>query len=222
MNPVIHRFPRVASTQDEARRLLGTGRARAGHVVVADEQTAGRGRFGRTWCSPRGGLYATYIVAHRPLLSLEAAVALSEVLEGAGLSVGLKWPNDVLVGEAKLAGILIEAIDGIALVGIGLNLVDAPIETATCLAACDCPTRKGDLIGSLWRALQRARSDEEILTEYRRRSATLGRRVRIERAAGGSIEGEAVDVDEAGRLCLDTSTGRRVVSTGECRHAAAD
>ena len=105
---VVHRFREVGSTQDEARRLLGSGDARPGHVVVADEQRAGRGRFGRDWLSPTGGLYATFLLEGDPAIAVASGVAVAQALTRLGVDARLKWPNDVLVEGRKLGGILIE------------------------------------------------------------------------------------------------------------------
>jgi BirA family biotin operon repressor/biotin-[acetyl-CoA-carboxylase] ligase len=125
------------STNDEARRLASAG-AESGTVVVAREQRAGRGRLGRTWHSPdAGNLYLSLI--HRSSLSpdalsgitLDAAVAVADVLETAGLTTGLKWPNDLIVEDRKVGGILTElVVDGgqaIVIIGLGLN-VNATVE----------------------------------------------------------------------------------------------
>ena len=134
MEGTLHHITRTTSTQYEARRLIEEGLAGAGDAVVADEQSAGRGRFGRVWISPTGGMYATVILPSDPLLSLKAGLALVSVLRRASVSAGLKWPNDVLVEDRKIAGVLIETTGDLSLVGIGLNLVSAPLDTATCVA----------------------------------------------------------------------------------------
>ena len=219
MRPVIHRFASVTSTQDEARRLLSIGRAKAGHFVVADEQTAGRGRFGRTWLSPNGGLYATYVTEADPLIALRSGVAIVEALDRNGIRTDLKWPNDVLLGEGKLAGILIEATEDLALVGIGLNLVEAPIETAVSLKDRGFAPARGDLLLAIWDAIHRPMKDADLLDNYRARCRTLGRAVRVSGVGRGSeIKGTAVNVDATGRLGVQTETETIWISSGECHH----
>jgi BirA family biotin operon repressor/biotin-[acetyl-CoA-carboxylase] ligase len=132
---VIHES--VDSTNDEARRMAADGAA-SGSTVVAHEQRAGRGRMGRVWHSPAAGnLYLSLI--HRSALAadslsgitLDAATAVADVLEAAGLSVGLKWPNDLMVEGLKLGGILTELVveDGAVTVIIGLGLnVNATVD----------------------------------------------------------------------------------------------
>ena len=141
---MIHRFAEIGSTNDECLRLAATG-APAGTVVVADRQTAGRGRHGRPWSSPPGaGLYASLLVrlplaadmspTLLPLLAgVAAARAVAAVLRAAGnggAPVRLKWPNDVLLNGRKLAGILVEGSFGpdgfAAAVGLGVNVSTLP------------------------------------------------------------------------------------------------
>jgi len=137
---VLHAHDRLGSTQDEAKRLALEG-APDGTLVAAGEQTAGRGRKGRPWSSPPGNLYVSAVLrpgcpaAHGAQLGFVAAVALGEALETllpAGTEIRYKWPNDVLVGERKIAGILLEsaltpsgAIDW-AVLGLGVNVAGHP------------------------------------------------------------------------------------------------
>lgn len=219
MRPVIHRFSSVSSTQDEARRLISIGRAKAGHVVVADEQTAGRGRFGRTWLSPHGGFYATYLIQADPLIAIRSGVAIVWALDPFGIRASLKWPNDVLLETGKLAGILIETRDDLALVGIGVNLTDAPIETAVGLRGVGLAVERGDLLLAIWEALHRPIPNDGLLSAYRERCGTLGHPVRVTSSGGAKpIEGIAVDVDEDGRLGVRTDSGMTWISSGECHH----
>jgi BirA family biotin operon repressor/biotin-[acetyl-CoA-carboxylase] ligase len=137
LGTVLHRLESVPSTNDEARDLIRAGAAH-GTVVVAEEQTRGRGTKGRTWHSPRGlGLYASFILrwdnpagpgGSFPLLPLAAGLAAAEaVLESTGVELRLKWPNDIVRDRKKLGGILTESVfragaPGYAIVGIGLNV----------------------------------------------------------------------------------------------------
>ncbi len=219
MSLVIHRFRTVSSTQDEARRLVDAGRGKPGHVVVADEQTEGRGRFGRAWLSPYGGLYATFIVASHPMVPLVGGVAVLRALGRFGVDASLKWPNDVIVDERKLAGILIEVAADVAFVGIGVNLVEAPLETATSVRAVGGTARLGELVVAIWEEMSEAA--EDVLTSYRKGLATLGRRVLVALADGGTVEGTAVDIDAEGRLLVETATGVRAIPSGECAHLQA-
>jgi BirA family biotin operon repressor/biotin-[acetyl-CoA-carboxylase] ligase len=136
----LHHHERVVSTNDLAHRLAEAG-APEGQVVWADEQTGGRGRHGRAWTSPPGNLYASVLLrpscamADATQLSLVAALALAEALESlgpAGVGPRLKWPNDVLIDGAKVAGLLLEGApdrDGrcaFVIIGSGVNLTSCP------------------------------------------------------------------------------------------------
>ena len=216
---VVHSFDSVSSTQRAARDLLESGRARVGHIVVSDQQTAGRGRLGRGWTSPPGGLYATFIVPSDRLLALRAGLAAARVLEALGVAVRLKWPNDLVVGERKLGGILTEANADVARVGVGINLTMSPLGDATCLLDLDVRGDRDALVRAIYSGLVTRESEAGILDSYRTRSATLGRRVRIDVGAGRTVAGRAVGIDALGSLLVETQDGVEVVSCGDCLHA---
>jgi BirA family biotin operon repressor/biotin-[acetyl-CoA-carboxylase] ligase len=217
--PVIHSFDSVSSTQRAARDLLESGRACVGHIVVADQQTAGRGRLGRVWASPPGGLYATFIVRSDRLLALRAGLAAARALEALGVPVRLKWPNDLVVGERKLGGILIEADADVARVGLGINLTSSLLGEATSLLDLGVRADRDALVRAIHAELAREESEAGILDSYRVRSATLGRRVRVDVTAGRMVAGRAVGIDALGRLLVETQDGVDVVSSGDCLHA---
>jgi len=133
LKPKVLRFESLPSTNTELARLASEGAAE-GLAVVADEQTAGRGRLQRAWSSPKGaGLYFSILLRpsipteHWPLITFMAALAVGDaLLEAAGLQTDIKWPNDLLVNERKICGILAEAIETPAgravILGIGINL----------------------------------------------------------------------------------------------------
>jgi len=214
----VHRLQRVPSTQDAARRLVDSGEAAVGDVVVADEQTEGRGRFGRSWLSPAGGLYATFVLETGPLLSPLAGLGVVRALTRYGVEAELKWPNDVLIDGAKIAGILIETVRDLALVGIGLNVEEAPHPAATCLRSVGCGARRGELIVAIGEELAFLESEGAILDAYKAQLGTLGRTVRMSMEDGSAIEGLAVDVDRAGRLLVETSRGVHPIASGTFRH----
>ena len=217
--PVVHSFDSVSSTQRAARDLLEGGRARVGDIVVADQQTDGRGRFGRVWTSPPGGLYATFIVPSDRLLALRAGLAAARALEALGAAVRLKWPNDLVVGERKLGGILIEANADVARVGVGINLTMSPLGDATCLLDLGVRVDRDALVRAIYSRLVARESEAGILENYRTRSATLGRRVRVDVTADRTVAGCAVGIDALGRLLIETRGGVEVVSSGDCLHA---
>ena len=217
--PVVHSFDSVSSTQRAARDLLEGGRARVGDIVVADQQTDGRGRFGRVWTSPPGGLYATFIVPSDRLLALRAGLAAARALEALGAAVRLKWPNDLVVGERKLGGILIEANADVARVGIGINLTTSPLGDATSLLDLGVRADRDTLVRAIHSELVAQESEAGILDSYRARSATLGRSVCVDAGAGRTLDGRAVGIDALGRLLVETRDGVDAVSSGDCLHA---
>lgn len=192
---------RTPSTQAAARFLpLDT-------VVVADFQSAGRGRFNRVWEAPAGtGLHATFVLPQRHLALFCAGVATAEAC---GSAVRLKWPNDLLLGERKAGGLLADQHDDRCLVGIGINLSWSPPGAALLGIARD------DLLPRLIASIEAwwPRADAEVLDAWRKRSATLGRRVRVE-LPHETVEGVAEAIDTDGALVVG---GRRVV-TGDVVH----
>ena len=214
-----------------------------GLVLVAEHQSAGRGRLDRAWQSPPGaGLTFSVLLRPGPVpaerwpwLPLLAGVAVAAgVAAAGGPRCGLKWPNDVLVGERKVGGLLVEraetASGTAAVVGIGLNVTtrpeELPVPTATSLRAAGMadPDRAA-LLGAVltvlhdrylaWRGPSGAPGLPE---EYRARCVTLGRRVEVLLPAGASVQGTATDVDEGGGLVLATDGGPRVVTAGDVLH----
>jgi BirA family biotin operon repressor/biotin-[acetyl-CoA-carboxylase] ligase len=170
--------------------------------VVADHQTAGRGRLNRPWQAPPGtALLASFVVPAHPLASLAAGVAAAEAC---GPEVRLKWPNDLLVGEAKLGGILVEAAPGRCIVGIGINLTAAPAGAAQLGQPRDLLLDRLEERLHTW---LNARPDA-VLSRWRELSATLGRRVRVE-LGSDVIEGLAEDVAADGSLVV---AGRALVA----------
>jgi BirA family biotin operon repressor/biotin-[acetyl-CoA-carboxylase] ligase len=201
-------FAEVGSTNRVAADLARAG-APDGVVVGADHQTAGRGRRGRTWES-RPGTSLLVSVVLRPvpsLVTLAAGVAAAEAAEAvAGVRVDLKWPNDLLVGEAKVGGILTELVDGAAVVGLGVNLAWAPDGAARLGPGVD----REALLRAYLDALD---APADALARYRRRCATLERPVRVE-LPGETVEGLAEEVDEDGRLVVDG----REITVGDVVH----
>lgn len=224
----IHSYQSVGSTNDVARDLARDG-APEGIVVLAEEQTRGRGRLGREWESPSGGVYMSIILRPRlkpdeaPRLTLTAAVAVARALGDLGVDAMIKWPNDVHVGGRKIAGVLTEMsaeVDRVnhVILGIGVNVNDCP-EGATCVNEELGGVRRVRVAASILGELDRAYGGDwqECLEEWRRLSNTLGRRVRVA-TFNEVIEGVAVDVDRNGALVLDLGDRRERVLTGDCFH----
>ncbi len=211
------------STNDRAKALAAAG-APHGTLVTAGEQHAGRGRQGRSWTAPPGRALLMSLVLRDwpPLLPLAAAVAVADV---AGGQAAIKWPNDVLLGGGKLAGILVELRpqERWAVLGIGVNVAirveDLPAELRERAATLGLePAAIEPTLAALLAALGRrlAQDRDALLEAFRARDALLGRAVRWQHG-----EGVAAGVDEAGRLLVDGAAGERIaLDAGEVHLAA--
>ena len=222
----------IDSTNARARDLAVDGRANV--VVLADAQTGGRGRLDRAWSSPSGGIWLSILIrpdvppTQAPAYTLAAAAATARAVREAGVNASIKWPNDVLVGDRKLAGILTE-MEGEAdrvswlVVGIGINAnvdaadlpTDRPVTTVR-EEVGDVDRR--ELTQSLLAAFHELTVDlQQVLPAWRKLSSTLGQRVRVE-TPGEEIVGDAVDVRFPGSLVVETAEGTREVTAGDCEH----
>jgi BirA family biotin operon repressor/biotin-[acetyl-CoA-carboxylase] ligase len=232
-------LPSVGSTNDEAKRLAEAGAAE-GTLVWGLEQTAGRGRRGRGWHSPPGNLYMSAVLrpgkpaTQSALIGFVAAVALADALQDLGLAsdrLRLKWPNDVLVDKAKVAGILVEtaAIAGETppwlVLGMGVNLAHAPENTpypATTLRAVGMPdlTVEGlleALAGRLaeWYGRWLAEGFAPVRAAWLKRATGLGEPIEV-RLDQESLQGRFVALEEDGALSLELPQGeRRRVTVGD-------
>jgi BirA family biotin operon repressor/biotin-[acetyl-CoA-carboxylase] ligase len=233
----------LAETGSTNADLLAAARQGAPHgtVLVADHQNAGRGRMGRVWSAPPGAaLLCSVLLRPRPGAGLQGAVwalglaAHETVRDSVGVQAELKWPNDLMVGDRKLAGILAETAGGDAVVvGMGMNvdwgksaeLLPADV-AARAVTLAELSEKRVDRIDLLRAMLTRlAPLLEEWDTDpaalrarYRQRLATLGRRVRVTSAVG-ELEGDAVDLTEDGALLVAADHGElRVVAAGDVIH----
>jgi len=191
----------VTSTQDVARTLP------VGTVVVADHQTAGRGRLGRRFEAPPGtALLASWVMTAHTLAPIAAGVAAAQAC---GDEVRLKWPNDLLLDGRKLGGILVERIGQKCVVGTGINLHWAPA------GAAKLNVDRDELLVRMERQMTHwfAASGAEVCAAWRRRSDTLGRLVRVE-LPGETFEGVAQDLGSDGSLIV----GGRSVTAGDVIH----
>jgi BirA family transcriptional regulator, biotin operon repressor / biotin---[acetyl-CoA-carboxylase] ligase len=214
--PRVHR--RLAdSTNAHARELAARG-APHGTLVTAGEQSAGRGRQGRTWVAPPGRALLCSLLVRQPprLLPLAAGVAVAEVV---GPEARLKWPNDVLVRGRKVSGILVEGRpqERWAVVGIGLNVAvqddDFPSELRDVAGTLGLePSEIEPTLSRLLVALGRwiVADQHEVLAAVRARDALFGHRIRW-----SDGEGEAAGIDDAGRLIVDMDSGRVALDAGE-------
>jgi BirA family biotin operon repressor/biotin-[acetyl-CoA-carboxylase] ligase len=235
----------LPSTMSRAAELAAGG-APEGAVVIADHQTAGRGRLGRTWLAPPGTSLMLSVVLRPGLpprrawaVASAAGLALAEaadaVLGRPGL-VALKWPNDLLLGPAKAAGLLAESRDGgVVLLGMGVNVgqaaADFPPELrarATSLsAAAGAPVDRGELLAAWAPRFVAAYQDlvagrPGLVAAWRARLATIGRDVRVDRVDAQPVLGRAVDVDPDGGLVLRLPDGTMTtVPAGDVEHLRA-
>ncbi len=221
------------------------GGADEGLVVVAEHQTAGRGRLDRTWETPdRAALTFTVLLRPRldaarwPWLPLLVGYAVARALRGAGHDARLKWPNDVLLGleEKKVAGILVERIDTpsgpAALAGVGLNVSTAPgelpVDTATSLmiGSGSEPDRTALLLAILAAVREEydgwqsggEQAGEDLRAAYLRSCVTVGQDVRVELPGAAPLLGRATGIDAGGRLVVQGAAGEVVVGAGDVVH----
>jgi BirA family biotin operon repressor/biotin-[acetyl-CoA-carboxylase] ligase len=243
MKPQVLRYESVTSTNTELARLAGNvseGRAEEGLAIVADEQTAGRGRLQRAWSSPKGaGLYFSILLRPRialdrwPLITFVAALATGDaLLEGGGVQTDIKWPNDLLANDRKICGILAEAIDTPAgravVVGIVINLTNNAfpqelIDVATSVAqeSGRQPEREAILAALLsalarWYALlHEPEGAEKIVAAWTSRSSYASDKpVRVTNG-DEVLQGTTRGVDNDGALRLETPQGIQLIRAGD-------
>lgn len=223
--PLLFRWEEtVDSTISECFRLLRSGQARR-CLVLADAQTAGRGRLGRSFFSPPGaGLYLSLGftppggVADAVGITTYAAVATAERIEAlTGLRCGVKWVNDLYLAGRKVCGILTEAEGPFVAVGVGVNLTASavPEELRDIVGWLDRADIRVPLAAGLTEALLAYRpGDASHMAEYRRRSTVLGKIVRFAER-GMERSGRATAIRDDGALVVQTATGQRVLQSGE-------
>lgn len=238
--PKVLRFESLPSTNTEAARLASQG-AEEGLTIVAEEQTAGRGRLQRSWLSPKGtGLYFSILLRPTipldqwPLITFMAALAAGDaLLEASGLKTDIKWPNDLLSGERKICGILSEALETetgrAVVVGIGINLTGdaypaelAEVATSVAEASGRRPERE-TILAALLRALDRwyslmQESDgcEKVVAEWAGRSSyAVGKLVKV--TNGNEVwRGITCGVESDGALRVETEAdGIKIVRAGD-------
>lgn len=237
-------LPETGSTNSDLVRSATAepGAWPAPAVLVTDHQTAGRGRLGRSWTAPAGASLAISVLLRPRVpaerlgwLSLAAGAAMTEALAGLGVAARAKWPNDVLIDGRKVCGVLAEALPDASgvVIGAGLNHAltrdDLPVPTATSLALEGGPTDPDVLVAAylerllaLTGAFDAAGGDPEaggLRSAVLAVSDTVGRRVRVS-TGSEPIVGEAVDVDEDGRIVVDRGPvlGFTACASGDVEH----
>ncbi|ATE57241.1 biotin--[acetyl-CoA-carboxylase] ligase [Actinosynnema pretiosum] len=210
-------------------------------VLIAEAQSAGQGRRGRSWVSSGGGLYLSVLLrpdvppARLPWITLLTGLALVRATAWAGVTATLKWPNDLLIDDAKVAGVLAETTTGAVVVGVGLNtaplppgvqpgagglpptsLAEAGARVTDRFAVAEVLLAELAALESEWRAAHGLPG--ALLAEYREHSATIGRDVRVE-LTGRELLGAAEDVLEDGTLVVRDREGTaHTVSAGDVVH----
>ncbi len=238
----MHYNPSVESTNRDAKALAYHG-APDGTIVVAEEQTGGKGRLDRTFYSPRGkGIWFSIILRPKflphdaPKCTLMTAVAIAEAMNRFNLRAEIKWPNDIMHDGRKLVGILTEITGEMGkityvVIGIGINVNisrdEFPEElrdVATSLSELNgAPLSRVDFLRAVleeFDKLYREVNDSgfgEILNRWRKYNVTLGKKVRVISAGDGgeTFNGKAVDLDADGALIVETADGRRTVYAGD-------
>ena len=202
----------LPSTMAACRAVLQGGAARC--LVLAETQTGGRGRRGRSFFSPYGGLYMSVGFPAAPDelgLTCRAAVVTAAAIEAVtGISCGIKWVNDLVCEGKKVCGILAEAVGAHVIVGVGVNLVPAPLppELTETVGFLDCgDVREALAVAIAGGLLRRSPEDRGFMAEYRRRSIVPGRDV-ICTVGENSFTARALDIDDAGGLVVRRDDGR--------------
>lgn len=230
--------PIVRSSVDSTNTALA---ALPGHTdglcVVADEQTAGRGRLDREWVSNAGaGLWMSVRISlsgvpvdRWPLLSMVAALAARQALaEACGVDAGIKWPNDLLVGGRKIGGLLTEVVDSVAIVGIGINVMwtrDAlPFAEATSVLIEGGRADRTELLAQLLVAFEHSlpgwrSADPAVIDRFREACLTVGRGVTVHLPGGQNLTGIASAIDDRGQLVVVDGSTPVSVSAGDVIHA---
>ena len=232
----IYHFREVSSTMDVARELSHQ-RAEEGTIVIAESQSQGRGRLNRQWLSPEGGIYFTLILRpkispiYAPRINLMVAVAIAQTIRKLfGLAAELKWPNDVLIGEKKVCGILAEMnaeTDAINFVNLGIGInVNTPVsrlegKTTSLKEKLGKEVSRKELFHSVVKEIikqQTLLSQEDLLKEWKQLSTTLNQEVKIV-MPGKEIRGRAIDIDTNGALIIKRADGSLTRAfAGDCIH----
>lgn len=222
----INYYDSVTSTNDVIKEMASKG-APSGTVVVAWQQTNGRGRMGRTYFSPNGGLYMSMLLDMDTSLTLtsKAAVAVRRAIsDEAYKETYIKWVNDLLYKGKKVCGILAEGIGDKVVLGIGINftikqkdfpseLKDSAISLFDGAEKADCDAV--DLVNAIVRNIIDLLDDDNFVSEYKRYSCLVGKEVKVFQGGTMTGKGTVVSIDENCALHVDTKNGEMILSSGE-------
>jgi BirA family biotin operon repressor/biotin-[acetyl-CoA-carboxylase] ligase len=234
-------FKETESTNIIAREIAAS--VDEGTIVIAESQTAGRGRLGRKWISPEGGIWLSIILKPRiepvyaPRITLLAGVSVAKTMQGFGLPAKIKWPNDILINGKKVCGILTEIgaeVDIIDYLVVGIG-IDANVDTGTfpeefrdnstsLEKEMGYKINRVEFVQKLLEEFENIYTEFQkdgfphILEEWRKMSGTIGQWVKIT-AQARTIYGEAIGVDNEGALIVETSEGHlEKIVAGNCEH----
>lgn len=201
-------FDKIPSTQTYALDMVAQGTARDHTVILAEAQSAGRGRYRRTWVSHHGNLYASFIFAtdeRDPRLSYVVAVAVAETMIAFGINPTIKWPNDILIDGAKVAGILIEYAGAFVIVGIGVNIKTNPTvaEYKTTKLEKYSNVSRDEFLNKLMKNLDKWRRTDFVNVRARWMELAAGLH-RVVKYRGGDVE--LIGINENGALILRHDT----------------
>lgn len=201
-------FDKIPSTQTYALDMVAQGTARDRTVILAEAQSAGRGRYRRTWVSHHGNLYASFIFAtdeRDPRLSYVVAVAVAETIIAFGINPTIKWPNDILIDGAKVAGILIEYAGAFVIVGIGVNIKTNPTvaEYKTTKLENYSNLSRDEFLNKLMKNLDKWRRTDFANVRARWMELAAGLH-RVVKYRGGDVE--LIGINENGALILRHDT----------------
>ncbi|MGV8907911.1 MAG: biotin--[acetyl-CoA-carboxylase] ligase [Propionicimonas sp.] len=229
----------TGSTNADLAAAARTG-AESGHVLVSDHQSTGRGRFTRVWEAPPGASLAVSVLLRPPAgvpasrwlwLPLLTGLAVADGIRAStSVRTELKWPNDVLIEQRKVCGILAERVDGdtgaAAIIGMGVNTSlteeELPVPTATSLALAGARVEPGEVAVAILDALGdwyvRWLAGGDLRAEYTARCSSVGRTVRVQLSATESVVGEATGVDAHGCLLVQVDGRERSFAAGDVAH----
>jgi BirA family biotin operon repressor/biotin-[acetyl-CoA-carboxylase] ligase len=228
----------TGSTNADLLAVVGAEDVGEGQTLAAGEQVAGRGRRGRMWASPAGTTLSFSVVLNPPLeragfVPALTALAVAQAIRSvSGVPATLKWPNDIMIGSGKVAGILAQGLHGRVVVGCGVNVTvagaDLPVPTATSLSVHADPVDRAELLVAAlselesamnrWRESSFSALGSGLLDSYRTACTTIGNVVEVSLPDETVVTGTAQGVDDDGGLVLGTESGPRTLTAGDVTH----